>query len=190
MADSAHLGAILEDLLLAADPLAARPQATVDLTGLCQDTVTAAAPAAQERGIALHGPTTTDTPVEVIGSPVALQRALTALVDNALRHARTQVSVAAAREDDRAVVTVSDDGPGIDPELAPRLFDRFATADPTDGHGRRRYGLGLALVADIATAHHGNVIVSPSSATTLRISLPSAPKKRPKKRPRKLPRKL
>jgi two-component system, OmpR family, sensor kinase len=180
VADSAHLTAILEDLLLAADPLTARAQRLVDLTAVCRDTVRSAAPAAHERGIALHGPTDADGPVEVIGSAVALHRAVTALVDNALRHARSGVSVTAGRERDHAVVAVTDDGPGIDPKLAPRLFDRFATGTPAPSQGRRRYGLGLALVAEIAAAHGGDVAVGASPGTTLRISLPSAPRRPPR----------
>src|SRR3954468_1741375 len=188
--DSAHLAAILEDLLLAADPLTARPQQVVDLTAVCRDTVRSAAPAAQDRGVTLHGPADADGPVEVVGSAVALHRALTALVDNALRHARSTVSVAAGRERGQAVVAVTDDGPGVDPKLAPRLFDRFATGAPTPGQDRRRYGLGLALVAEIAAAHGGDVTVGAPPGTTLRISLPSAPKTPPLDTPTSSPRNL
>ena len=103
---------------------------------------------------------------------MALHRALTALVDNALRHARSTVSVAAARVRDHVVVTVTDDGPGIDPQVAPRLFDRFAAGTSAAEPGRRRYGLGLALVAEIAAAHRGDVDVGAPPGTTLRITLP------------------
>jgi signal transduction histidine kinase len=180
VADSAHLTAILEDLLLAADPLTARARQVVDLTALCRDTVRQAGPAAHERGVALHGPGESDDPVEVVGSAVALHRALTALVDNAVRHACSGVSVAAGHERDRAVVAVTDDGPGVDPRLAPRLFDRFATGAAATGQGPRRYGLGLALVAEIAAAHRGDVTLGDPPGTTLRISLPSAPRRPPR----------
>jgi two-component system, OmpR family, sensor kinase len=176
VADSTQLAAILDDLLLAADPLATRPQQVVDLVPLCRDTVRAAAPLAQERGVALRGPAATDGPVEVVGSAVALRRAVTALVDNALRHASSSVSVVAERERDHAVVAVTDDGPGVDRDLVPRLFDRFATGAPTHGRGPRRYGLGLALVAEIAAAHHGDVTLDAPPGTTLRITLPAAPR--------------
>ena len=178
--DSAHITAILEDLLLAADPHMARAQQLVDLTAMCRDTIRQAVPAAHERGVALHGPAETDDPIEVIGSAVALHRALTALVDNALRHARSSVSVVARRERDRAVIAVTDDGPGVDAQLAPRLFDRFATGTADAGQGPRRYGLGLALVAEIAAAHRGDVALGAPPGTTLRISLPSAPKRSPR----------
>jgi signal transduction histidine kinase len=112
---------------------------------------------------------------------VALHRALLALIDNALRHARCTVSVSVAG-DREATVEVADDGPGIDPTVAPRLFTRFASgppAPPTDG---RHYGLGLSLVAEIAAAHGGRVElrdlrgadqpIGGSHRTVLRITLP------------------
>ena len=176
VADTVHLAAILEDLLLAADPLAARAQRVVDLTALCHDVVRSAGAVAQERGLVLRGPAATDGPVEVAGSAVALHRAMTALVDNALRHAHSTVVVTADRRREQAVVAVSDDGPGVDPQLRPRLFDRFATGVPDLEQGRRRYGLGLALVAEIAAAHGGGVAASEPPGTTLRISLPAAPR--------------
>ena len=59
----------------------------------------------------------------------------------------------------RVDIEVSDDGPGIPTELVPRLFDRFTSvrteSPPPDG--RRHYGLGLALVADVAANHQGRV---------------------------------
>ena len=56
VADSAHLAAILEDLLLAADPRTGRAQRVVDLTAVCRDTVRSAGALAHDRGVALHGP--------------------------------------------------------------------------------------------------------------------------------------
>ena len=79
-----------------------------------------------------------------------------------------------------ALVDVADDGPGIDPEVAPRLFTRFAGGPPpADRTGPRRYGLGLALVAEIVAAHGGRVEVvdAPSDGsrrTVLRLTLPLA----------------
>jgi two-component system OmpR family sensor kinase len=181
IADSTRLTAILEDLLLAADPLARRVHVPVDLTELCRCALHAAVPDALERGIDLAGPAADDPPVQVLGSTVALQRALTALIDNALRHARSAVSVGVT-QDREALVDVADDGPGVDPALAPRLFTRFAGGPLAATTGRRRYGLGLSLVAEIAAAHGGRVELlddarSAQSAdgshrTVLRVTLP------------------
>ena len=181
IADSTRLTAILEDLLLAADPLGRRVHVAVDLTELCRGALHAAAPDALARGIDLTGPDPDDPPVQVLGSVVALDRALTALIDNALRHARSTVSVGVT-QDREALVDVADDGPGIDPALAPRLFTRFASGPPTPQAGQRRYGLGLSLVAEIAAAHGGHVELldqaraaqhtDRSHRTVLRITLP------------------
>lgn len=85
--------------------------------------------------------------------PDRLRQALAALIDNALRHTRTGVNVciAAQMEDDWIVVSVSDDGPGIDPAAVAHLFGRFR-------RGRTRSegsGLGLTVVRALVEAHGG-----------------------------------
>jgi signal transduction histidine kinase len=186
VADTTRLTAILEDLLLAADPLGRRVHVPVDLTELCRDTLRAAAPDALERGIDLSGPGPDDPPVQILGSAVGLQRALAALIDNALRHARHTVTVSVTHDRD-ALVDVADDGSGIDPELAPRLFARFASGAPTSPTSPRRYGLGLSLVAEIAAAHGGRVELLDDASgaqagdtrrTILRLTLPALPQRR------------
>jgi signal transduction histidine kinase len=180
VADSAHLATILEDLLLAADPLANQAHQDVDLTKICDNAVAAAAAAADERDIALRGPTGNPA-VNVTGSPTALARAVTALLDNAVRHASHAVSLTLVHQHQRVLLDVTDDGPGIDPTLAPRLFDRFTTARTDNTTRPRRYGLGLALVAEIVAAHGGQVqLLNPGPAATparqgatLRITLPA-----------------
>lgn len=165
VADTGRLTAILEDLLLAADPLGVRPREPVDLTGLCRDVLAAASADAADHGIDLR--LDGAGPVYVLGSGAALRRAVTALVDNAVRHAGEVVTVAVCKDDaDTAVVEVGDDGAGVDPALAPRLFDRFATASRPADSGRRHYGLGLAIVAEIAAAHDGRVALVPPRPTT------------------------
>jgi len=186
VADTTRLTAILEDLLLAADPLGRRIHVPVDLTELSRGALRAAAPDAVERGIDLSGPGPDDPPLQILGSAVGLQRALTALIDNALRHARHTVTVSVTHDRD-ALVDVADDGPGIDPDLAPRLFTRFASGAPASSTSRRRYGLGLSLVAEIAAAHGGRVELLDDASgartgdarrTILRLTLPALPQKR------------
>ena len=178
VADSTRLTAILEDLLLAADPLGRRVHVPVDLTELCRGALRAAAVNAVERGIDLRGPGVDNPPVVVLGSVVALHRALLALIDNALRHAHHTVSVSVTG-DREARVDVADDGSGVDPTLVPRLFTRFASGPPTAPTERRRYGLGLSLVAEITAAHGGHVelldraeTAEEPRRTVLRITLP------------------
>jgi signal transduction histidine kinase len=181
VADSARLTDILEDLLLAADPLAQRPNVPFDLVRLCRDAVQASSVDADARGVDLTGPSGEDPPAEVRGSTAALHRALTALIDNALRHADHAVSVTVTTRRGEAVVDVTDDGPGVDPEVAPRVFTRFAAGAQDGRAGRRRFGLGLAIVSEIAAAHGGRVellhrgrAATPDDAgrTVLRVALP------------------
>ncbi|HEX3791518.1 MAG TPA: HAMP domain-containing sensor histidine kinase [Pseudonocardiaceae bacterium] len=167
--DAKHLAAIIEDLLLAADPRGEARTEPVDLALLADQVVTASRPVAS--GVRLVHPG--GPPVSVRGVPTALRRALTALLDNALRHARTEVTVTVAGHGREATVEVRDDGAGIDPELLPRVFDRFASTGTSTG-GNRRYGLGLALVSEIAARHGGRVHASNGEhgGAVLRLILP------------------
>ena len=98
----------------------------------------------------------------VEGSPASLRRALTALLDNAVSHAVSAVTISVQTSGREVGIEVSDDGPGIPPAIAPRLFDRFSTlrTEAAAPEGRRHYGLGLALVADVAANHQGRVSVA------------------------------
>ena len=97
--------------------------------------------------------------LEVVdGVGPALRRAVTALVDNALDHAAACVEVRVHRHGREAEVLVLDDGPGIPDEVRPRVFERFTSGRPASARpGGRHYGIGLALVADVAAAHDGTV---------------------------------
>lgn len=174
VADSTRLGDILEDLLIAADPLTAQDHHLVDLTDIARSVLTDMTPRAAERHLELAGPPPDTAPIPVSGSPVALRRAVTALVDNAIRHAHHQVTVTVQSRNGHALLDVTDDGPGVDPDLAPRLFERFVSGGTGPPGARRRYGLGLAVVSEIATAHGGRVelLDRAEPGAALRIQLP------------------
>jgi signal transduction histidine kinase len=167
VAEADRLTAILDDLLLAADPRADPPDEPVDLTALADEVVAAAGAAAESAHVTISAvrPAAGSTRaghdrVHVIGSAVGLRRALVALTDNAIRHARHNVTVAVDATPRAVVVEVVDDGPGIDGEVLPHVFHRFASS--TGGSpGRRHYGLGLALVSDVVNRHGGNRRLAP-----------------------------
>jgi two-component system OmpR family sensor kinase len=112
--------------------------------------------------------------VRVTGSEDLLTRLIDNLVGNALKHtpAGTEIRVTVAPIDGAAELVVSDDGPGIDPGVVPRLFDRFVRG-PDAGAGGS--GLGLALVREIATWHGATVLVEtrPGPGSTFAVRFPS-----------------
>jgi two-component system, OmpR family, sensor kinase len=175
LADTRRLGEIVDDLLAAADPGSKASFDDVDLAVLVQEVVASAAAHAQERGLRL----TVDGVGRAVvrGSEASLRRAVLALVDNAFDHATSTVEVEVVGDRAHCRVVVSDDGPGIDDEMRPRLFQRFASAREP-GSDRRHYGLGLALVADVAAAHGGSVHAGARQegrpGAVLTLSLPSA----------------
>lgn len=180
--DTNQLTAILEDLLLAADHRADTEHVAVDVLAVFRQVAASAAPEAATHGVTLAPIEGTST--QVTGSPAGLRRVATALIDNAVRHARSRVRVSVTATGRRVHVDVSDDGRGIDPEVMPHLFDRFASGanGQTAGGDRRHYGLGLALVSEVA-ARHGGSVTTPGAVpgagepgagpgATLRLTLP------------------
>lgn len=95
--------------------------------------------------------------VEVTGDPDRLRQAVANLLANARLHTPpgTTVTTALEASDSGAVITVTDDGPGIDPALQPRLFERFTRGGDSRSRaaGSTGLGWGLAIVAAIVGAH-------------------------------------
>jgi PAS domain S-box-containing protein len=83
------------------------------------------------------------------GDPARLGQAVDNLVDNAVRHGRTPISITGKRGDDKVSIAVHDAGPGVTADLAAKLFDRFVSGSGTGT------GLGLYLVREIARRHGG-----------------------------------
>ena len=107
-------------------------------------------------------------------------QALANLLDNALRLTPEggRVVLGVSERDGQVDLTVSDNGPGVEPELLERLFDRFAQSSSAGGGA----GLGLAIVKGVAEAHGGEVVTAsaPGGGATFTIRLPSAPSVAPR----------
>ncbi|PSK62748.1 Sensor-like histidine kinase senX3 [Micromonospora sp. MH33] len=174
VADTRALGEVVEDLLVSAaaehQPL---PDTEVDLAEVAREVVASMSAYAQEHQVELR--VEAPGPARVRGARTALRRALTALVDNAVGHAIDggHVTVSVTGRDGRVAAAVADDGVGLDPAEADRLFDRFAHG--TAGAGRR-FGLGLALVQHVARAHRGTVELAGARGrgATVTLLLPAA----------------
>ena len=157
-ADTLRLARLTEDLLLLArlDGQHLRHKPT-DLAALCESAAaryaTARVPVRAEAA----------APCVLAGDQDALARLLVNLLDNAVRHAASRVCVSVREDGGWAVLTVTDDGPGIPPEDAERVFRRFARLDDArarageDSAGEEGAGLGLAIVRSTAEAHGGTV---------------------------------
>ncbi|MEO3793125.1 HAMP domain-containing sensor histidine kinase [Nonomuraea sp. B10E15] len=92
------------------------------------------------------------------GSRAHLDRLVTNLVDNAVRHAASTVRVGVRAEGDQAVLEVADDGPGIPPEHREAVFDRFTRLDEARARDAGGAGLGLSIARDIAALHGGTLV--------------------------------
>ncbi|MFE0873658.1 ATP-binding protein [Streptomyces smyrnaeus] len=96
---------------------------------------------------------------EVRGSAGQLSRVLANLLDNAQRHAASQVSVAVRREGDGLALSVQDDGEGVPEGERERIFERFVRLDAARSRDEGGAGLGLAIARDVAERHGGSLRV-------------------------------
>jgi signal transduction histidine kinase len=175
MPDVKRLTGLVEDLLLLARADAdtkppARP-ARVDARDLV--TAVAGAYAAARVPVTLVA----NEPVMIMVDADELHRAVANLVDNAVRHARTQVEVAARVDQNWAVISVSDDGPGIAPGDRERVFERFTRLDDARGRNSGGAGLGLAIVRELVIRAGGAVAfgaVEDPWTTRAELRLPAA----------------
>jgi two-component system OmpR family sensor kinase len=102
------------------------------------------------------------------------------LVGNLLTNVRVHtppdspVEVSLVQVGESAILKVVDHGPGIDPEHADHVFDRFYRADTGRSRDRGGSGLGLAIAASIATAHEGSLEYSATEGggATFTLTLP------------------
>ena len=115
-------------------------------------------------------------PARVRGDRHRLASVVRNLVDNAVRHARSQVAVAVATEGDEVVLHVDDDGDGVAPVDRDRVFERFTRLDDARTRHAGGAGLGLAVVRAVVAAHGGAVAVddAPLGGARFTVRLPSA----------------
>ncbi len=175
--EAQRMGRPVEDLLTLAKLDQHRPleQAAVDLGALLTDAGRDGAAAAPERSV-----TATVEPGEdltITGDADRLRQVLANVVGNALTHtpSTSAVTIAARRlPRDRILLTVADEGPGMPPDVAARVTERFYRADPARARSNGGSGLGMAIVEGIVAAHAGTVAVSssPDRGTIVSITLP------------------
>jgi signal transduction histidine kinase len=116
--------------------------------------------------------TTGGDPLVVLADPTELRRVIDNLTGNAVRHAVSQVCLAAAVDQDSVLITVSDDGPGIAPADRELVFRRFARLDDARARDSGGTGLGLAIVRELVTRAGGTVLITDAEPPlTLRVEV-------------------
>ena len=170
LSETARLEELVDDLLLAAR----LEEGALRLEELDFDALVQAECRRARDGAAIQ---TRLTPARVRGDAAQLRRAVSNLLDNAVRHAASSVVVTLRRRSGELVLTVDDDGPGIAGPERERVFQRFARAQ--EGRERRSggAGLGLALVRRVAEAHGGSATAdeAPGGGARLVLALPAPP---------------
>jgi two-component system OmpR family sensor kinase len=196
LSESTRMSVLVDDLLLLARLDAGRPlsREPVDMSRLAIDVTSDSQAARPDHRWVLELP---DDPVVVRGDEHRLHQVLGNILGNAGRHTPegTTVTVRVSPElplgepaggqesvrhgsipgRPRMVLSVTDDGPGIQPDLLPDLFERFTRADTSRSHATNAAstGLGLAIVDAVVAAHGGAVLVtSQPGMTRFTIVLP------------------
>ena len=184
--ESRRMGVLVEDLLMLARLDAQRPieRVPVDLLRIAGDAVHEARARAPQRtvGLEVFG----DRPAVVLGDDARLRQVMANLVSNALRHTPASASitvrvgvtdeaVGSSTAGGAAVLEVVDTGPGMPPEQAERVFERFYRADGSRSRGSGGgAGLGLSIVHAIVAAHGGRVelYTAPEQGSRFVVLLP------------------
>lgn len=180
--EARRMAALVDDLLLLARLDAGQPlrDGEVELALVAIDAVDDAQTVDPERQWFVQ--IAADAPTVIPGDDDRLRQVIANLLRNAQTHTPpgTVVTTSLTREDDAAVLRVSDTGPGIDPLVMDRLFERFARGDRSRSRHAGSTGLGLSIAHAIVSAHGGTITVESGddgAAFTVRLPLDRRPRK-------------
>ena len=144
----------------------------IDVVPLIKTVVADATIRGSEHRFSLDVP---DEPVSVDADPEALVQVLTNLVQNARVHTPpgTKVIVRLGADDNSVRIEVEDNGPGVDPDVLPAIFERFRKHHSARVRQPGSTGLGLSIAHTIVTAHHGSLAVeSEPGRTVFEVTIP------------------
>jgi two-component system OmpR family sensor kinase len=173
--ETGRMARLVEDLLVLArfDEERSLEPELVELVGLALESVQTARLMGPEWPVAFEA----GDVVELMGDPVALRQVIDNLLKNVRAHTPvgTVATVRVCQVEDRAVVEVEDEGPGLTDADSALVFERFFRSDPSRSRDTGGAGLGLAIVASIVEAHGGGVEVRRGRAggALFRITLPA-----------------
>lgn len=112
-----------------------------------------------------------DADATIEANDVLINRLLENLLHNAGRHAKSCINVLISQEPYQLVVTIDDDGVGIDESASAHLFEPFFKVDNSRTAGKGGYGLGLAIVKQVVMQHSGDVVASNNTMGGARFTL-------------------
>jgi two-component system OmpR family sensor kinase len=173
-AEAERMGVLVDDLLLLARLDQGRPldRKPVDLVSVVSDAVDAARAIDPQRVLDAD----LDGPVPVTGDAGRLRQVIDNLLENARVHtpAGTPTHVRLRADDGAgALLTIADEGPGMDADVAAKAFERFYRGDPARARSTGGAGLGLAIVAAIVESHGGRVrVLDTEVGTTIEVRFP------------------
>jgi CheY-like chemotaxis protein/two-component sensor histidine kinase len=130
----------------------------VDITAICRDMISDVDKLTRSRDLTFR----TELPDEALwleGDPVRLTQVVDNLLSNAIKYTPDggEIVLALTREDSSAVLTIRDNGVGIEPELLPHIFEVFQQSSQNLDRAYGGLGLGLALVKSLVAQHRGSV---------------------------------
>ncbi len=170
--EASRMGTLVDDLFLLAQLDHERPlrHEPVDLAEVAERAAAGLRVSAPERSVTVEAP----RPALIVGDEQRMRQVADNLLVNAAIHTPpgAAIEVTAATVGDMAVLTVRDDGPGIDPADSTRIFEPFYRSDPSRARSSGGAGLGLAIVAAIVGAHGGTIAVVPGTGATFEVRIP------------------
>lgn len=174
--EARRMKSLVEDLLfLAKHDAAGLPAAkAVNFSDLTEGCLLRFESVAFEQGV--HLDSQVSPGLSLNGDRASLERLVMILLDNAIKYAglKGEASLRLERQQDRAVLTMSNSGPPIPAEHLPHLFERFYRADSSRSREQGGYGLGLSIAQAVAQAHRGTITVRSDAAhgTVFTVTLP------------------
>jgi two-component system OmpR family sensor kinase len=174
--EAQRMGALVDDLLLLSklDRGLSLETSTVDLAALLEDVAADARAVQPDRAVSVE----CGRPLRCTGDPLRLHQVVAAVVHNALVHTPldTPIEFVGRAADGAVVVEIIDHGPGLDPEIAARVFERFYRGDPSRARSSGGSGLGLSIAKSIIETHGGRISVhtAPGEGCRFTIALPTA----------------
>ena len=169
--EGTRMGRLVEDLLILARADRGTPaeRVPVDVAEVVADSVAGLRAGHPDRPVSVHAA----GPLPVLGDRDQLVQVVGNVLTNAAVHTTGPIAVSAERRDGQVVVRVADGGPGLPPEQAAQVFDRFWRADQARTRVRGGSGLGLSIVQALVVEHGGQVDFrsDPATGSTVTVRL-------------------